>query len=122
MRDFTKQAIQKLNSSLQLPYEAWMQDWDILLADPTRIREFINIYDRDQLDHDEKFALMSLIISSYNNQLETEPVAEIENDVRRLLTRDYEIHKDRIQYWCCFDSVGSEYFAVTPLMRRLWKD
>jgi hypothetical protein len=45
------------------------QDWEIVAADPDRVLEFLGYCDTQQLNDDERFTLMSLIIASYDEAL-----------------------------------------------------
>jgi hypothetical protein len=117
----TAGAIEKLNMLLDLPYMDWMQDWDIQLADSNRIQEFCDTYERENLDSNEKQALMALIIASYNNYLEERGNEMVLWDkIAALLRRDLDLHKPTLLYWLCDN--GEELigeFAVTPLIRAL---
>lgn len=46
-----------------------LQDWDWDFADSDRIEEFIKIYNLGVLTDNEKVALMSLIVESYNDYI-----------------------------------------------------
>jgi hypothetical protein len=121
MIELTFEAIKKLNALLDLPYREGMQDWDIELADPSRIQEFCYVYERENLDSNEKQALMALIIASYNNYIE-ERGNEIFlwNRVAALLRRELDLHKSTLLYWLCDDNeevIGG--FAITPLIKAL---
>ena len=117
----TAGAIEKLNMLLDLPYMDWMQDWDIQLADSNRIQEFCDTYERENLDSNEKQALMALIIASYNNYLEERGnEVFLWNKIAALLRQDFDLHKSTLLYWMCDDNkevIGG--FAVTPLIKAL---
>jgi len=117
----TAGAIEKLNMLLDLPYMDWMQDWDIQLADSNRIQEFCDTYERENLDSNEKQALMALIIASYNNYLEERGnEVFLWNKIAALLRKDFDLHKSTMLYWSCDDNeevIGG--FAITPLTRGL---
>jgi hypothetical protein len=121
MINITFAAIEKLNMLLNLPYMDWMQDWDIQLADSNRIQEFCDAYERENLDSNEKQALMALIIASYNNYLEERGNEMVLWDkIAALLRRDLDLHKPTLLYWSCDNSeeITGE-FAVTPSIKAL---
>lgn len=121
MINITFEAIEKLNMLLDLPYMDWMQDWDIQLADSNRIQEFCDAYEQENLDSNEKQALMALIIASYNNYLEERGNEMVLWDkIAALLRQDFDLHKPTLLYWLCDDNeevIGG--FAITPLVKAL---
>jgi hypothetical protein len=120
MVPLTAKAITKLNSLLKLPYMDWMQDWDVVLADPNRVKEFCDVYSIEPLEADEKQALMGLIISSYDDYLnEHGEEANLWTTIVSLIEKDYDLHEETIEYWSDLDNDTSEMFAVTPRIREL---
>ncbi len=63
----TKNAIQWLTQQLRL--SSYHQDFDIENADAERVQEFCDFYQNQFLDPEKRFALMRLIIASYNERL-----------------------------------------------------
>jgi hypothetical protein len=129
----TAAAIRRINTLLQLPATGQEQDWEIELADSTRVQEFCQVYQTANLTQEEKFTLMALIIASYDDYLRfgqdktaTDAITTI---ITKLLVHDFALHKTTINYWCQHEITSDEadwnnpewVFAVTPLMRRLWK-
>ena len=118
----TKEAIENLNTKLCLPnLDQFSQDWEYELADSSRILEFITFYEQHDLTKDEKFALMSLIISCFDDYLsEGKGLGEIWNQIRYYLLKDYQIHINKIRYWSLEEEDDIENcFSVTPLMREI---
>jgi hypothetical protein len=64
-RSPTRAAINALALRFDLPNTQGMQDWEHEVADADRIHEFIAAYQSGQLDDDERFTLMELIIQSF---------------------------------------------------------
>ncbi len=123
MRHQTRAAMDKLNRVLQLLDEPWIQDWDIQLADPNRVEEFCQLYSQLN-DEDEKFALMTLIIASLEENLQAkgndENLLEV---VKSLLDSSFDLHKDTIEYWCEFEENDPDhYWKVTPILRTVWQE
>ncbi len=112
-----------LNDLLHLPFEPWMQDWDIQLADPHRVEEFCQLYSQ-LLDEDEKFALMELIIASFEENLQAKGYDEkLVEAVKSLLSTNFVLHKETIEYWCEFEEENADHhWLVTPIMRAVWQD
>jgi hypothetical protein len=124
MVQLTSEAIKRLNTLLSLPYMDWMQDWDIQLADSNRVQEFCDVYESEDLDSNEKQALMALIIASYDDYLEERGNdVFLWNKIAVLLRKDCDLHKSTMLYWLCCDNeelIGE--FAITQLIRALLPD
>lgn len=64
----TKEAIEILTQKLGLPkLGQYSQDWEYESADSLRVNEFVSFYESADLNQSGKFALMSLIISSFDD-------------------------------------------------------
>lgn len=120
----TKKAINSLIEKLNLPEcDEFSQDWEYEVADSKRLEEFIEYYQNNDMDKDEKFTLMIIILESYNdigqyNILEKKLWCKIE----KILMEDKFIHKPTIDYWSCSENENIEdCFYITPLMRSLKK-
>jgi hypothetical protein len=124
MVQLISEAIKRLNTLLSLPHRDGMQDWDVELADPNRVQEFCDVYERKHLDPPEKQALMALIIASYDDYLEERGnEVFLWNKIAALLRKDCDLHKSIMLYWLCGDNeeqIGE--FAITPLIRALLPD
>ncbi len=113
-----------LSKLLHIEYEGVEQDWAVELADPNRVREFIEFFRTAHLDRKEKYALIELIISSYDRYLESNEDFndEVWDLIVNLLRMDMAYFYDIIDYWSL---QGSEYvddlFNVTLRMRQLAK-
>ncbi|WP_422004857.1 hypothetical protein [Roseivirga pacifica] len=70
LRYATRDAQRKLSKRLGFHWYENTQDWDLIESDSARIREFLQIYKDDDLSDDEKFALMQLIICSFDDLVE----------------------------------------------------
>jgi hypothetical protein len=126
----TANAIQRLNEMFHLPQ--YGQDWEIEVADSSRLAEFCNAYETFVLDSEERFALMCLIIASYDEYLreygQNTCDTNLEERIYRLICKDFYLHKHTLEYWCLHDVTDEEedwdnpewVFAVTPIMRKIW--
>jgi hypothetical protein len=99
------------------------QDWDLILADHSRVHEFCDLYDASELDNETRFALMQVIVASCDDALhdcaDDADRRVICQRVEDLLRRDFVLHQHTIEAWACLDPVSQPYL-ITPLMRRLW--
>lgn len=96
-----RKVIDYLNEKLLLPFDNLVQDWDIEMADSSRINEFIDFYKNNSLSLEEKKGLMSLIIASFDdylNEIETDS-SDIWDQVSVLIKQEIEIFYDLIHYW-----------------------
>jgi len=114
----------RLSSLLGLAYEPWMQDWELQCADAQRIGEFLDLYERGSLSEDDRFALMSLIVASFDDWISDGDRDElILKRVRTYLAADFSLHEATIYYWCLWDcdvTNADNMFSATPFMREIW--
>ena len=115
------QTLGKLGELLKIPDLAG-EDWDLMYADGERVKEFCDVYESEPLSDPEKFALMELLVASYDRCLwevqHAEP--ELESRISHLLEKDFELHRHTIEYWSALKSPYPDRLrAVSPLMRRL---
>lgn len=117
-----KEIIEQLSKELSLPYKGSEQDWDIEMADHNRIDEFIKFYKENKLCDDEKVAVMSLILSSYDDLL-NENDLEIDdkwNEIKSILISEKIIFVDLIDYWALSNEVEEDnLFRITPFIRNI---
>lgn len=119
MSTLAKASIERLNEQLSLPATGGEQDWEVELADPTRIGEFLAFYARADLASDDKAALMSLMLASVDRYLETESgPPEQWKDIVALLLDDEPVHREAIDYWLrSGEDDPDAWFHITPLIR-----
>ncbi|SEK54568.1 hypothetical protein [Parapedobacter koreensis] len=116
-----KEIIKQLSKELLLPFTGIEQDWDIEMANSKRIDEFIKFYKESHLCDDKKVAVMSLILSSYDDLL-NENNLEIDdrwNEIKSILESERIIFIDLIDYWSLSNEVEENLFRITPLMRNI---
>ncbi|MFJ7914707.1 MULTISPECIES: hypothetical protein [unclassified Lysinibacillus] len=118
----TKSAIEGLVKKVKLPTsDEFTQDWEYEVSDSSRITEFIYAYENIELNKEEKFALMIIIIASFNDAI-VEGKAEEKSAslIRYHLLQDISIHKNTIYYWSMLDEDDLENcHAVTSLIREV---
>ena len=115
--------LEKLGALLEIP-DLGGEDWDLIYADSHRVEEFCDVYEHSSFSESEKFALMELIVASYDRHLwdvQHEDLT-LESRIERLLDLDFELHLQTIEYWSALKSPYPDSLrAVSPLMRRLIK-
>lgn len=103
--------------------DAFSQDWILEVCDTSRVEEWIKSYEKTGNNNDEKFALMALILCSFNEALDDDQFSEQAwNRIASLLIRDSFIQQHWIHYWCSWDHSDNDLedaFALTPRMREL---
>ncbi len=122
-RDPTAESIAKLAKLFSLPNESWMQDWDLQVADPVRVDEFLAAYRNLPFTDDDKFTLMEIIVASLND-LEGADLASHPawHEARGILREQCVLHADTICYWSCIEEPDvAECFSITPYMREIWQ-
>ena len=115
----TKEAMAALNQALRLPATGREQDWDIELADPDRVDEFVAYFESHALNEGEKHALMALILGSLEDLSNKEKVSmELWDRVKRLLRADPGLHDDLVKQWRPKND-DPDGFAISPFLQSL---
>lgn len=123
-RYVTRAASEHLNAALHLHPHPFCQDWEIELADADRVAEFLELYEGGELDDDQAFALMSLIVASYDDLLQLGRSDEQTwRRIRQHLVERFALHAYTVQYWSLPDEDDDpdHLFLTTPRMRDLMK-
>jgi hypothetical protein len=115
----TKISISKLTQRLSLPASGTEQDWDIELADKTRLGAFLAAYEDPSTSADDKFALMALLLASVDQHLGDNATLPGEWDrVVKLLAEQPDLHREQIEYWARTEENDPEgWFCLTPHIR-----
>ena len=103
-------------------------DWAYTVADPSRLQEFIYGYKSFDWSVDEKYALMVIIVASYEEALKICSAEEtIWNEIRSILVNDLEIHVDTIITWALKDEeltleeIDDEGYLITKRMIEVYE-
>jgi hypothetical protein len=116
----TRKAIDSLSRRFGLPVEPFMQDWEWEVADPDRIDEFLAAYEHDDLDDDERFTLMEMIIQSFEDLPDPPETDERWKSVLKLLKTNSALHISTIWYWASLGAPNLEdAFNVAGTLRKL---
>ncbi|WP_020620884.1 hypothetical protein [Paenibacillus daejeonensis] len=118
----TKHAIEGLVEKINLPApDEYSQDWEYEVSDSSRLSELLSAYENIDLSTEEKFALMIVIISSFNDAI----IENLTDDrsaslIKSLLLQDISIHRHTIRYWAMMEENDLENcHAVTPFIREI---
>lgn len=124
VRYSVRESINKLSERFSLPAHPYMQDWEVEVSDPRRVIEFVDAYSDDDLDDDNRFALMALIVASLDEALlEHLDITDPWSRVEELLRRNARLHASTMSYWSCADDPDPEHqFQLTPFVRRVWRE
>lgn len=118
----TRSAIEGLVKKINLPApHEFSQDWEYEVSDSSRVAEFLFAYENIELDVEEKFALMIVMISSYDDAIvEGKDEDSWASSIRHHLLQDIGIHKNTINYWAMLDEDDLENcFSVTLFIREI---
>ncbi|MEO3946412.1 hypothetical protein [Gorillibacterium sp. CAU 1737] len=98
-------------------------DWEYVAADENRLDEFLRVYEQEELTVDEKFTLMIIIVSSYEEWLRMKKTDKEKDEWPRIvahLEHEYKIHRNTVKYWSVLEESDLEdVYRVTPQMREI---
>lgn len=115
-------AIVRLTVALRLDLTEGGQDWAIEVADGDRLDELLDSYENAGLDPEERYWLLELIVASLDERLRIAGDDEaIGARVHRHLVAAFAEHRGTVRYWACLDEPQAERFAVTRMMRAIWR-
>lgn len=122
-RFITSESVRRLNARLCIAENPFSQDWEIENSDSGRIEEFLTLYEQLDLNDDDRFALMALIVASFDDcLLEDKATDSVKKRVREYLVRDWKLHNSTIHYWCVEGESDPEFmFRTTAFMRDVWR-
>ena len=92
----TGAAIARLTADLGLAPAG--QDWELEAADARRVGEFLDRYDAGGLDDNERFALMSLIVASFDGSLATGRDKALQDRIVEHLSEGFDVLNALVQY------------------------
>lgn len=117
----SKETIIRLTKELQLKgSDEFSQDWEYEVADAEQLQSYIDYYQNEKLNVNEKATLMRIILEAYND-LVTLDAQECmyQNMIKQLLQHDYSIHEETVQYWSCEDEDLENCFGITGFVRSI---
>lgn len=117
----TIKAMQEVAADFGLPFTTAMQDWPIKVSDPDHIELYLRHY-QSQKDDNKKFVLMEMILQAVEDQAEHSLAQKYWNEVKPLLSKDFDLHQFTIYRWACISKPHLEgCFKISPPMADLWK-
>lgn len=121
MEQAASRPLDKLSGLLGIDLYECGQDWDLLCADPDRVEEFCDIYERESLGEFDKRELMRFIVASYDEAIDRGTASEfVWQRIARLLESDFFIHKEVVEYWSLLED-NVNVFPITLAMREVWR-
>ena len=120
LRCATAAARQRLAALLRLPNAPGMQDWEWEVADAERIEEFLSLYEAGGLGEDERFALVEILIQSFEDSSRDLPGDPAWKRLLALLERNLDVHRYSVWHWSAVESAAQEdMWRVSRFLRPL---
>ena len=116
--------VESLSARFGLPNEPWMQDWEYLVADASRLGEFLAALEGDDLSDDERFTLGQVVMQCFDDLCGDPQNVAASAEWQRfvaLLRRRPTLHAFTLCYWAALPGALSDY-CVSPLVRPLWAE
>jgi hypothetical protein len=112
----------RLDAEFSFPPLSDPQDWEIELSDGSRLLEFVDAYSALELNDDERFALMALIVASAEDAIDHSTWSDqLWSRIHDLLLANFDLHAATIRYWCCPQATHpDQLFSITPRIRDIW--
>jgi hypothetical protein len=115
-------SIEKITALFNLHTDPQMQDWALETSSPQLLDPLLDAYDESEMDDDDRFALMSLIVASLDD------ARHLNMDIRKqwaraaaYLDRDAHLHAHTMDNWSCGTSPDPDrQHLITPDIRRVW--
>jgi len=120
-----KETREYVNALFGLPASGDEQDWAVELSDKSRIMEFVDFMQKTDLLYSLRYAIMELIISSYDDYLysESDDDLGIWNKIKELVSKDKSGYTNIIEYWALRNEKDeNNLFNITLLVRSLHND
>lgn len=107
-----KNAISSISKMLGLSFTGLEQDWDLEMANPSRFNEFISCYEKLCFTNAEKLALMSIILSSYEELEEEEQILHWHN-LEKMLLEEKKLFQSLIDYWSAWNKDKTRWKSLS---------
>lgn len=119
-------AIHTLSAALNLPITGKEQDWDIEMATPNRIVEFLDYYEANLLLPQAKQALMALVLASFEDAVSMgeRSSRELWGRIVSIISKDVELHKPVLSYWAYPDAemTPGDGYNITDLAQQVLQE
>lgn len=122
LRAPTYAARKELATRFALPFAEDMQDWEWEVADAERFDEFIDAYRSENLNDDERFSLMELLIQCTEDMGPQSSYDAVWSTIEPLLLSRPDIHRSTVAYWACLhEAEPTARFRASENMHRVWR-
>ena len=124
-RHATNEAQKSIAGKFGIYWDDQMQDWDLVMADPSWIPQLLNAYLKGNFTDDEKFAIMELMIASFDDLVASEVLTTNEHwhSCKSILRTEYWLHISTILYWSVPDKQDlDEAFPISKYIRPIWDE
>jgi hypothetical protein len=113
----------RLSESLGLAWDAQMQDWDLVNANPGLLHRLASILKEPASSADERFSAMCLAIASYDELLlGGAQDAKLWSLLESEMIQHPELYASVVWYWAQPAPLGEEEsFLVSPAMESVWQ-
>ncbi|MFK8032853.1 MAG: hypothetical protein AB8B94_01810 [Hyphomicrobiales bacterium] len=121
----TKAARISLSRHFEFSDSDQIQDWERHFEDFDRLAEFMALYETGQLDDDERFLLMELILASATNGEPNFLNSSLWESIKQKLRNDPKTHGWSIWFWACIDEdlrLPYNDFFIAPDLQLLLLD
>jgi hypothetical protein len=97
-----------------------MQDWQWEVSDATRLDEFLQAYESCDLNDDERFVLMEIILQSFEDRGKALAIDPRWYRVLELIDRKIDLHAHSVWYWSAMETEDvNDQWVVSPYLRRI---
>lgn len=111
-----------LSEALSLVWDAQMQDWDLVNANPGLLHRLAGMLKDPALSGDERFSVMCLTIASYDELLLSGAHdANLWTFLENEMIQHPELYASVVWYWAQPALLGEESFLVSPAMAGVWQ-
>ncbi len=116
----TAKAIDELANFFNYPNDKRMQDWEIEVANPEHLQNYLDYYTKST-DDDVKFCLVEMALQALE-ETEKEKREPYWKQLKTIIIKNIDIHEYTLHYWCYFGFELSDCWEITPMLRRLWNE
>ena len=102
------------------------QNWEAEVSKPIDLTRYIDCYETEELNSEEKFALMSLILYALEGaeKLGSTDLPLSKDRIASIILADYTLHEPHIRYWSLPDEESDDpdsLFAISPFLREIYR-
>ena len=114
-----KKEVAELNELFEFNATGREQDWELEMADPSRIAEFLDAYITATINTPQRVAVMELIVASFDDLLSSgADDAELWAAVEEHLLSNVDLHRRTIARWSDGEP-DEDNFPIVGRMQRI---